>query len=213
MPPHLAQQGTPGLTSAAQNNSDVSLDPNDFPALGSGNTPGSATNANAPSSANLHSSYATQAGTGVPPTSATNASGAQGTGNGPTSRDFGPDDFPALGGQAQQQGTPQTQEATAVAQQHPPGINGFQQNDQSQAAAQQHRQNLLGSMTAGGLGTQQQGMLGQQPRGLHTGFEPEKRVCQAARLVTLAHSFYIELCQTKPELEFGEYTKRAGISS
>jgi hypothetical protein len=48
----------------------------------------------------------------------------------------------------------QTQEATAVAQQHPPGINGFQQNEQSQAAAQQ-QQNPLGSTTAGGLPAQQ----------------------------------------------------------
>jgi CCR4-NOT transcription complex subunit 2 len=129
VPPHLVQQGTPGLSSATQNNSDVSLDPNDFPALGSGNTPGGT--ANATSNANLHSSYATQAGTGVPPASVGAVSGPQGAGAGQTSRDFGPDDFPALGGQAQQQQeTPQTQEATAVSQQHPPGLNGFQQNDQ-----------------------------------------------------------------------------------
>lgn len=187
VPPHLSQQVAPGLNSATQNNSE-GLDPNDFPALGSGNAPGSTVTTN--SNANLHSSYATQAGTGVLPASAGNASGAQGTGAGQTSRDLGPDDFPALGSHAQQQqqGTPQTQEATVMP--HPPGINGFQQNDQT---AQQHRQTLIGSMTASGLQTQQQSMLGQQTRGLHAGFDSEKRVRPATGFVSLA---YISLYRT-----------------
>ena len=201
VPPHLAQQGTPGLTSTGQNNSEVSLDPNDFPALGSGNTPGSNSGTNTASNANLHSSYATQAGTGVPSSATANPSAAPGAPTGQATRDFGPDDFPALGGQAQQQGTPQTQEASTAAQQHPPGINGFQQQtEQPQSVVQQHRQNLLGSMTASGIQTQQQTVLGQQTRGLHTGYDAEKRVRPARSLPTPANLWNRTTLQSSPRI-------------
>ena len=86
----------------------------------------------------------------------------QGGASGQATRDFGPDDFPALGGQQGQQGTPQSQESgsTGSGQQHPPGLNGFQQSEQA------HRQTMLANA------------LGAQPRGLHTAFDQEKRVSQ-----------------------------------
>ncbi|TCD65827.1 hypothetical protein EIP91_002177 [Steccherinum ochraceum] len=93
-------------------------------------------------STNNAASYATQAGTAVG-----SAPNTTQTGNGIPSqqRDFTPDDFPALGGQ-----TPSSQQPPN-ADGHPPGLNGFQQpNDQ------QHRQNLLGSLTGG---QQQPGLL------------------------------------------------------
>lgn len=171
LPPHLAQSATPSLGTApsVSSASEVGLDPNDFPALGS--TP--ATNSNAASSTNA-TSYASQAGTGVMGAGSAGAQAAAGTG-GTQDRNFGPDDFPALGGQSQtahQQ--PQTQPHTADG--HPPGLNGFQQQ-----ADQQHRQNLLGSLTVGGQtpslgsGQQQPGVLnlGGQARGVHPGFQSQ----------------------------------------
>ncbi|KAF8527030.1 hypothetical protein BU17DRAFT_74080 [Hysterangium stoloniferum] len=186
LPPHIAQQHPQQQNPPGQGqgqglpSADVSLDPNDFPALGSGNTPGVAA---AAAAASLHSSYATQAAPSVPGNSANGAPGA-----GRDVRDFGPDDFPALGGQQTQgqgqHGTPQTQtqgqgqgqgqgpeaglgSVGSHQQQHPPGLNGFQQNDQQ---AQSLRQNLLG----GSLQPQQ------QQRGLHTGtgYEADKRLNQ-----------------------------------
>jgi len=159
VPLHLAlqqqqQQQGANASSTATAGSEVSLDLNDFPALGSGNTPNVAQ-----ATANLQSSYATQAA----PSSNTVAIGA---GSGQIARDFGPDDFPALGGQTQgnqQQGTPQSQESSAAQVQHPPGLNnGFQQSDQ--AGAQALRQNLLASALS------QHGQ-----RGLHSSYDVDKR--------------------------------------
>ncbi|RPD74042.1 hypothetical protein L226DRAFT_571920 [Lentinus tigrinus ALCF2SS1-7] len=155
LPPHLAQNATPSsLAPSVSSQSEVGLDPNDFPALGA--APASSTpaisNANA-------TSYATQAGTG--------ASGGGGqTGNGLSGnqpRELTAEDFPALGGQSQtnQQQSQATQPTPADG--HPPGLNGFQQDSQ-------HRQNLLGSLAGGAQ--QQPGLLnlGQQARNVHPGF-------------------------------------------
>ncbi|KAI0060410.1 hypothetical protein BV25DRAFT_1807460 [Artomyces pyxidatus] len=123
LPPHLAQNATPSLGGGApsvSSASEVGLDPNDFPALGS--TP--ATSASAPSNNNGASaaatSYASQAGTGVPPSGSGSVPLA---GTNPT-RDFTADDFPALGGaQASQQQQPSSQ--TQNQDSHPPGLNGL----------------------------------------------------------------------------------------
>ena len=170
LPPHLAQSATPSLGTApsVSSASEVGLDPNDFPALGS--TP--ATNSNAASSTNA-TSYASQAGTGVMGAGSSGAQAAAGTG-GTQDRNFGPDDFPALGGQSQAAHQPQPQSHTAES--HPPGLNGFQQQTD-----QQHRQSLLGSLTVGGQtpslgsGQQQPGVLnlGGQARGVHPGFQSQ----------------------------------------
>ncbi|KAG6850206.1 hypothetical protein H0H93_016385 [Arthromyces matolae] len=161
LPPHLAQ--TPHLANAqaASSATDIGLDPNDFPALGS------TTNANSTSATtngtNISASttsYASQAGTGVP------LGGAGGSSN--QARDFTPDDFPALGARSQ---TPATnapgQAANTDSQSHPPGLNGFQHSD----APQQHRQNLLGAL-GGTLQSGTPGMLNLgQSRNIHPGFQ------------------------------------------
>ncbi|KAI0049452.1 hypothetical protein FA95DRAFT_1581784 [Auriscalpium vulgare] len=119
LPPHLVQSATPsvgGTAPSVSSASEVGLDPNDFPALGS--TP--ATSASVPSNNNGSSgaatSYATQAGTGVPPSGSVVVPLT-----GPSQpRDFTADDFPALGGPtAQQASQSQAQEG------HPPGLNGL----------------------------------------------------------------------------------------
>ncbi|KAI0326233.1 hypothetical protein GY45DRAFT_1382256 [Cubamyces sp. BRFM 1775] len=162
LPPHIAQNAAPSLGTApsVSSQSEVGLDPNDFPALGA--TP--ANNSSATSSANT-TSYASQAGTGA------GGSGAQ-AGNGAAvnqPRDFTAEDFPALGGQSQttQQQAQQTQQTPADG--HPPGLNGFQHNDP------QHRQTLLGSLTGGVQGGQQQpGLLNLgQARNVHPGFQSD----------------------------------------
>ncbi|TFY57530.1 hypothetical protein EVJ58_g6966 [Rhodofomes roseus] len=106
----------------------------------------------------------------------TGASGVQAAaGNGASQdRNFGPDDFPALGGQ-NQTSHQQQQAHQHTSDGHPPGLNGFQQADQ------QHRQSLLGSLTGGsqtpalGSGQQQPGVLnlGGQARGVHPGFQTQ----------------------------------------
>ncbi|KAF7977699.1 hypothetical protein HWV62_2958 [Athelia sp. TMB] len=158
LPPHLTQNAaTPSLsgTAPSASASEVGLDPNDFPALGSAPS-NSASNGNSGAAA----SYASQAGTGVPPGTGPAAGGAVGGGNGAQTRDFTPDDFPALGGQ------PQTSSQSAD-HSHPPGLNGFPQTEQST----QHRQNLLGSIqqptTPGMLN------IGAQARSVHPGFQQQ----------------------------------------
>ncbi|KAH9850189.1 hypothetical protein C2E23DRAFT_887620 [Lenzites betulinus] len=158
LPPHIAQNAAPSLGTApsVSSQSEVGLDPNDFPALGA--TP--ANNSSATSSANT-TSYATQAGTGAA------GNGVQ-AGNGAGAnqpRDFTAEDFPTLGGQSQ---PAQQQAQQAPADGHPPGLNGFQHADQ------QHRQNLLGSLTSGAPGQQQPGLLNLgQARNVHPGFQTE----------------------------------------
>ncbi|EMD39642.1 hypothetical protein CERSUDRAFT_71526 [Gelatoporia subvermispora B] len=161
LPPHLAQNATPSLGTApsVSSASEVGLDPNDFPALGS--TP--ANNSTTTSSTNT-ASYASQAGTG-----AQGAQGTQGVGAAGSNllRDFTADDFPALGGQTH------TQQAQQGVDGHPPGLNGFQQH-----ADQQHRQQLLGTLTGNvqtaQSGQQQPGLLNlAQTRNVQGGFASE----------------------------------------
>ncbi|CCM03738.1 uncharacterized protein FIBRA_05884 [Fibroporia radiculosa] len=177
LPLHLSQAATPSIGTApsVSSASDVGLDPNDFPALGSA----PANNSNTPSSNNT-TSYASQAGTGVQMSAG--AGGVQPTGaaGGNQPRDFTPDDFPALGGQNQsshQQQPSQQQAQQQGSESHPPGLNGFQQHGD-----QQHRQTLLGSLTGGtqtpsmGSGQQQQqpGLLNiGQARNVHPGFQSD----------------------------------------
>ncbi|THV03631.1 hypothetical protein K435DRAFT_791661 [Dendrothele bispora CBS 962.96] len=202
LPPHLA--GTPNLPGAnggggasgngggnqsVSSTSEVGLDPNDFPALGSTSASSNSNNANSHNNANNGfagaggvgnngTSYASQAGTGAGGLGTGAGLGAgSGSGAGSTSqpRDFTPDDFPALGGQT----VATSQGATGGAaggdsHSHPPGLNGF---DHPQ---QQHRQNLLGSLS----NLQQQGTpgmlnLGAQAR---SAFEADKRNNYALKL-------------------------------
>ena len=172
LPPHLSSLSALTSAPSASSTSEVGLDPNDFPALGS--IPSNSLNT---PSTNHATSYATQAGTGV----ATSANGAQSATAVNQQREFTVDDFPALGvPPSQPQAPPPTSQQHQQPQNttdasHPPGLNGFQQQ---QHADQQHRQNLLGSLS----GAQQQpGLLNlAQARGAHAGFqsqsEAEKRV-------------------------------------
>lgn len=82
---------------------------------GSSSTNGNGTSQTPVISHNLPSSYASQAGTGVPLTSG--APGLPGVASQASTREFGPEDFPALGGQNQ---------TSAVGQENHGGINGFQ---------------------------------------------------------------------------------------
>lgn len=139
LPPHLSQNAAPSLTTApsVSSASEAGLDHSEFPALGS--TP---TSLNTPSTTNA-TSYASQAGTGT-------GAGAVGNGvqSGAAQRDFTADDFPALGGSApgtQQQASQAAQSPTDA---HPPGLNGFRQNNDAA-----HQQSLLGALSGG---TQQQ---------------------------------------------------------
>ncbi|KAG7444130.1 uncharacterized protein BT62DRAFT_971420 [Guyanagaster necrorhizus] len=164
--------GAPSVSST----SEVGLDPNDFPALGStsGNN-GLSSNNNGAVGSGVATSYASQAGTGVGLSAAGVGTGSLGTATGVNSasqpRDFTPDDFPALGGQTQNQGqnpTSQSQNQSQENHSHPPGLNGFQHSDH---AHQQHRQNLLGALSA-----QTPGMINLAPtqtRNVHPGFQTD----------------------------------------
>ncbi|KAF8073553.1 hypothetical protein FPV67DRAFT_1605889 [Lyophyllum atratum] len=170
LPPHLTQ--TPNLANAqsVSSASDVGLDPNDFPALGSTPANNTSTGSNGTAAGgSVTTSYASQAGTGVPlgGTGAGTIGGGVG-GSTVQTRDFTPDDFPALGGQPQTQGqNGQSQNSSQDSQSHPPGLNGFQHSDPSQ---QQHRQNLLGAL-GGSLQPGTPGMLNLgQSRNVHPGF-------------------------------------------
>jgi CCR4-NOT transcription complex subunit 2 len=196
--PLLTQNApTPSLSGTApsvSSASEVGLDPNDFPALGS--APSNINSTSAPSSGignGTTTSYASQAGTGILLGGAAGASaGAAGTTVGGLSsatgatgsttqpRDFTPDDFPALGGhvhtQTQSQGQNASSHPPSLSQNqeshlHPPGLNGFQHADHSQ----QHRQTLLGSLGAGTVLPQgTPGMLNLGPtqvRSVHPGFQ------------------------------------------
>ena len=187
LPPHMSPNppaATPTSAPSASSASEVGFDPNEFPALGSlGQTNNSASNnvasAALTSSANNSSgsnatSYAIQAGQG----------GSTAAATGPQPRDFGPEDFPALGGhqgqqalpsqsQPQSQNQPQPSENHSPA--HPPGLNGF--NDHrpsiigSLNGAQQPNTNNLSSSLAG---TQQSGTPGMlNLRGIHPGFQSQ----------------------------------------
>jgi CCR4-NOT transcription complex subunit 2 len=168
MPPHLSPSsnlsgnGAQSVSSA----SEVGLDPNDFPALGSApatnsnannngnNTHTSSANGGNPSgSSQVATSYASQAGTGGSGVVGGGASATGGTtGSSSQPREFTPDDFPALGNHPQDHS-------------HPPGLNGFEHRPNVNV-------NVLGSL--GGANTTP-GMLHlggaqQQGRNVHPGF-------------------------------------------
>jgi CCR4-NOT transcription complex subunit 2 len=182
---------TPTSAPSASSASEVGFDPNEFPALGSlgqtnnsnpssNNNPSALASAALTSSANNSSgssatSYAIQAGQG----------GSTAAVTGPQSRDFGPEDFPALGGhqgqqalpsqsQPQSQNQPQSSENHSPA--HPPGLNGFNDHRPSilgslNGAQQPNSNNLSSSALAG---TQQSGTPGMlNLRGIHPGFQPQ----------------------------------------
>ncbi|KAJ3936053.1 MAG: NOT2 family protein [Lentinula lateritia] len=166
LPPHLSQ--TPSLGNSApsvSSTSELGLDPNDFPALGSTSTNNNNGNGNNNGSvaSSVTTSYASQAGTGMGGSTPA-ISGTGGTASNQT-RDFTPDDFPALGGQSQSQNN---QDSSLP---HPPGLNGFDQ---------QHRQNLLGTLQ----GTPGMLNLGPQGRNAHT-FDADK---QQRKLYQSAHA-------------------------
>jgi CCR4-NOT transcription complex subunit 2 len=171
LPPHLTQSATtPSLTGTApsvSSASEVGLDPNDFPALGSSAPTNLANNGSGGAAA----SYASQAGTGVPIATGGAGAGGAGTANGNSNqpRDFTSDDFPALSGQSQVQ----TQGSSNPDHSHPPppGLNGFQHTTDHSTQQQQHRQNLLGSIHQPGT----PGMLniGAQARNVHPGFQQQ----------------------------------------
>lgn len=151
----------------------VSLDLNDFPALGS-TPPSNPTVSSTSGTSGTGTSYASQAGTGVQlggVGSAGSGSIGVGTANANQTRDFTADDFPALGGQSQSQNQnlSHNQSTGQENHSHPPGLNGFH-SDHSQ---QQHRQNPLGglgvSMPPGTPGTLNLGAT--QTRNVHPGFQ------------------------------------------
>ncbi|KAJ7599869.1 hypothetical protein C8J56DRAFT_999587 [Mycena floridula] len=144
--------GAPSVSSA----SEVGLDPNDFPALGSvtANNNNSTNNTNGTIGPNGTTSYASQAG-GLAGASATNPTVGSGAATTSQPREFTPDDFPALGGQPQSTSHPENHS-------HPPGLNGFQPSD--------HRQSLLGSLT-GGLQPGLLNLSGTSTRSLHSAFQ------------------------------------------
>lgn len=171
-PPPNSTTPNLGTAQSVSSASEVGLDPNDFPALGS--TPANTTSTNTSSGNTTTTSYATQVGTTVQ-LGGTGAVG-QSNSNGNQARDFTADDFPALGGgvgssQSSQQ-QPQSQQSGQHEPAHPPGLNGY--NDQS------HRQNLLSGLPSQSQSqnTQQQpGLLNLGQQRLHTfQSEAEKRV-------------------------------------
>jgi CCR4-NOT transcription complex subunit 2 len=186
-----------GAASGGQGAGDVGLDPNDFPALGSTTANPNATSSNNGSGAGGTTSYATQAGTGV----LLGVSGGSGSAVGSSTaatqtRDFTPDDFPALGGQVQSsqhsRETLQNQLSSQENLSHPPGLNGFSSGDQ-----QLRQQNLLSghnnSLPQGTPGILNAGAT--QSRNVHPGFqaqtESEKQQQQRVGLVssTIGYNF------------------------
>ncbi|KAF4617728.1 hypothetical protein D9613_005838 [Agrocybe pediades] len=171
----LAQTAGLSSTPAASSATEVSLDLNEFPALGSGLSNQNPTSSNnGGSGANATTSYASQAGTGVLLGGGSGGSGSAvgGSLTGQQTRDFTPDDFPALGGQSQP--SQQTREhmqnqlSSQESLSHPPGLNGFPPSDQ-----QQMRQNMLGGHSAS-LQQSTPGMLNLGPtqsRNVHPGFQ------------------------------------------
>ncbi|KAF8627425.1 hypothetical protein AX17_006240 [Amanita inopinata Kibby_2008] len=177
IPLHLAQ--TPNLGAASvTSTSEVNLDPNDFPALGSTPVNNNNSSSNSGNGAGVPTtSYASQAGLGSSSGTAPGATGIGAIASNQT-RDFTPDDFPALGGQTQSQSqSSQSQSAVQDNHPHPPGLNGFHIEP-----PQHHRQNLLGSLS-GSIQQATPGMLnlgGTQSRNVHPGFQqpqadPEKQ--------------------------------------
>ncbi|KAF9221547.1 hypothetical protein BS17DRAFT_881686 [Gyrodon lividus] len=190
--PHMSPNpsaATPANAPSVSSTSEVAFDLNEFPALGSlgqTNSSNSASNHNA--AASLGSSGLTSSTNNPPGSNATSyaiqagQSGSTAPGGGGQPRDFGPEDFPALGGQQalgsqsqpQSQNQPQTSENHSPV--HPPGLNGFTDH---------HRTTILGSLNGGQqansssiqsalTGTQQPGTPGMlNLRGIHPGFQSQ----------------------------------------
>ncbi|KAF9533300.1 hypothetical protein CPB83DRAFT_846216 [Crepidotus variabilis] len=182
----LQQSSVLGGGPSISSTSEVGLDPNDFPALGSGPTTANPSSSNNGTGVATATSYASQAGTGV----LLGGTGSSGGGSigGPVTpnqtRDFTPDDFPALGGAPTQQNSQQqsrldgtstttTSSGASVGgtgtqdggPSHPPGLNGFQPSEQ------QLRQNMLGSHSTGVQQTPGLLNLGPTHRNVHPGFQ------------------------------------------
>jgi CCR4-NOT transcription complex subunit 2 len=174
-----AQTSNSETAPSVASTSDVGLDPNDFPALGSAPANVNSSNSNNGSGPGA-TSYATQAGTGVLLGGTGGGSmGASATGG--QARDFTPDDFPALGGQTQttQQTRDPSNHSSTPDLSHPPGLNGFQPPEQ-----QQVRQNLMGAQS-GGLQQGTPGMLNlgpTQPRNIHPGFQQAQTDAEKQRV-------------------------------
>lgn len=196
--PHLAQTPSLGTAASVSSTSEVGLDPNDFPALGSASANNNiSSGSNGGTLGGATTSYASQAGTGVPlggTGGIGSGAGTIGGGSANQTRDFTPDDFPALGGQPQSRGQTPPESSSQDNHSHPPGLNGFH----TEHSQQQHRQNLLGALSAAGL--QQPttpGMLnlGQaQTRNVHPGFqqnhtEAEKQQQQRVSLIPQLDAF------------------------
>jgi CCR4-NOT transcription complex subunit 2 len=145
-----------GTNHSASSASEVGLDPNDFPALGSTPATNSASN-QTNLVQNSTTSYATQAG-------GTTVTGSGNTQSGTTG--LTAEDFPALGG-SQTTHQPSQNQSQHHDLSHPPGLNGF--NDQN------HRSSIISGITPG---TQQPGVLniGQQQRLHQFQSEADKRV-------------------------------------
>lgn len=145
-----------GTNHSVSSASEVGLDPNDFPALGS--TPATNSTSNQTNLAqNNTTSYATQAGGATVTGSGNTQSGTTG---------LTAEDFPALGG-SQTTHQPSQSQSQHHDLSHPPGLNGF--------SDQNHRPGIISGITPG---TQQPGVLniGQQQRLHQFQSEADKRV-------------------------------------
>lgn len=159
----LAPTSSLGNATQTPSTSEVGLDPNDFPALGPTTPSTNPSSSNNGTNGATATSYASQAGTGVL-LGGSGGSGAIGSSATNQTRDFTPDDFPALGGQSHTPGQGRdpthAQLTTPDSLSHPPGLNGFQSSEQSQL-----RQNLMAGPP---------GMLNLGPtpaRNIHPGFQ------------------------------------------
>ena len=150
-----------GTNHSASSASEVGLDPNDFPALGS--TPATNSTSNQTNLVqNNTTSYATQAGGATVTGSGNTQSGTTG---------LTAEDFPALGG-SQTTHQPSQNQSQHHDLPHPPGLNGF--NDQN------HRPGIITP------GTQQPGVLNIGQQRLHQfQSEADKRVSIVLYLVSL----------------------------
>jgi len=145
--------GTSTNPSTTSSTSDTGLDPNDFPALGSVSGPQQSSMSSTPAGS-LLSSYASQAGTAIGGGPGPLGIGGNNTNGTAATRDFGPDDFPALGGQppatpnlqGQQDGHTSTNGFTSQSQ---PPPSSQQQHTSSQDHSQILRPSQLGSMQVG----------------------------------------------------------------
>ncbi|EIM86148.1 uncharacterized protein STEHIDRAFT_80361 [Stereum hirsutum FP-91666 SS1] len=188
LPPHLqgptAQNPNINASNAASSGaaSDVGLDPSDFPALGS--TPASvhasALNSGLATPGTANGSYASQAGT----TPGSGVQGGQGQTNGrerDQGRDFGPDDFPALGGgQSTQQQQQQVQQAGQQdhSHPHPPGLNGVHTAERQNSLGMGGQQQQPGLLNLGPGGRGQQALQS----------ESEKQRNYALKLNSASHA-------------------------